>query len=195
MENNLMKKKICLLIFAAVLGLTACGKGKPEENNQTGTEQVQEYRTDVPVEELKNAVAKELGEDYWPNMALGEEEIEGLLGLKADAIEEAAAEMPMISTNVDTLIIVRADKGKLEEVEKAVADYRERMVGDTMQYPMNVGKVQASKTAVYGDYVCFVQLGGDTMEASGQGDEAVIKQCEAANERALSVIQKRLQTQ
>lgn len=184
------KIQAAILLCMTVLGLTACGTGS---QNAQGPEEVT-FRTDVSVEDLKAAVVEELGENYWPNMALNETDIEGLLGVSAQDYEEAVAEMPMISTNVDTLIIIRAKEGKTVDVEKAVTEYRERLVNDTMQYPMNIGKIQASEVAVYGNYVCFVQLGADTMKAAEQGDEEVITHCKEANVKALDAIFTKLTT-
>ncbi|NLL78462.1 MAG: DUF4358 domain-containing protein [Clostridiales bacterium] len=180
-----MKKiKAAILLCVVLLGLTACNGN---QNSAQGTEEVT-YRTDVSTEDLKAAVTEVLGEDYWPSYALNEEEIENLLGLTTDFYEEFTAEMPMISTNVDTLMIIKAKEGKTADVEKAVTKYREMLINDTFQYPMNIGKIQASEIAVYENYVCFVQLGADTMNAAEQGDDAVIAHCREANDKALNAI-------
>lgn len=50
----------------------------------------------------------------------------------------------MISTFVETFIGVQAKDGKGDDVEAALNAYRDRLVGDTMQYPMNIAKIQAS---------------------------------------------------
>ena len=61
-----------------------------------------------------------------------------------------------------------------------------------MQYPMNVGKVQASRIETVGNYVMFVQLGGDTMQAAEEGDEAVVAMCQEINDKAVEAIRGRL---
>lgn len=182
------------MISLSLFGLTACGKGNMAGGTtpaETAPE-VPAYRSDVAVADLKAAVAEEFGENYWPQMALAEADMEGLTGLTADSYEELVAEMPMISVNVDTLMIVKAKEGKAADVEKVLNDYRDRLVNDTMQYPMNIGKIQASKVAVYGNYVCFVQLGADTTEVSEQGEDAVIKYCQEVNDKALGIIEAKL---
>ena len=176
---------IGLLTGMLIAGTVACGPYVTEGTANT-------YRTDVSTQDLKTAVAEELGENYWPNMPLGEAELEGLIGVKADLYEEAAAEMPMISTNVDMLLIIKAKEGKAQEVTDAVNKYRDAMVSDTMQYPMNLGKIQASMVETYGNYVCFVQLGGDAVDAADQGEEAVIKACKEDNQKALDIIKEAL---
>lgn len=177
--------------FAAVLmsvGLAGCTKG--------GGEAKSPYREDVSAADLLAAVAEELGEDYWPNMDIPETMLEETYGLSTELYEEAAAQMPMISANVDTLIIVKAKPGKEKEAEDALLAFQKYNREEALQYPSNLGKVQASQVKAFGPYVCFVQLGGDTsfleQEASEEGDGAVIKHCEQINGKALDVIENML---
>lgn len=140
------------------------------------------------MENIKAAVMEAVGENYFPNMPLDPEMLEANFGITSDMYDDYMAEMPMISTNVDTLLIIKAKDGKVEAIEEALNTYREGMVNDTMQYPMNVGKIQASRIERIGNYVCFVQLGGDVMTAMETGEEAVIQQCSQANELVIEVI-------
>lgn len=140
------------------------------------------------METIKTAVVDALGENYWPNSAMDAQVLEGLMGITADLYDDYMGEMPMISTNVDTLLIIKAKDDKVEDVEEALNAYRENLVNDTMQYPMNLGKIQASRIERIGNYVCFVQLGGDTTEISESGEEAVISHCLEQNELAIEVI-------
>lgn len=138
---------------------------------------------------VKQALVDTLGENYWPNTAITSEMLEEAYGIAPDMYEDYFAEMPMISTNVDTIIIVKAKEEQVDAVEEAMNAYRDKMVNDTMQYPMNLGKIQASRIERIGNYVCFVQLGADTMAAMEKGDEEVIKQCQEQNELAIAVIE------
>jgi hypothetical protein len=140
------------------------------------------------MQQLKDKIVEAIGDEYWPNMALEPDMLESLVGLTGDMYDDYLAEMPMISTNVDTLLIVKTKNGNVEEVEQVLEDYREALVNDTMQYPMNLGKIQASRIERVGDYVCFVQLGGSAVDLVEQGDEAVIEQCREQNELVLEVI-------
>lgn len=142
---------------------------------------------------VREAVVEALGEDYWPDMALQPDMLESLFGVTADMYDDYLAEMPMISNNVDTLVIIKAKEGQADAVEAALTAYRENLVSDTLQYPMNVGKVQASRVEKIGNYVCFVQLGADTMETLDQGDEAVIAQCQETNELVIEIISQKVQ--
>lgn len=208
-----MKKLVVLLCTMALsFSLMACGNDAEENQNPEPTptadssvggddanvEDNNDATTDdnagattssVTVADIKQAVVDELGENYWPNTEMPAEFLEGF-GLTADMYDEFLGEMPMISTNVDTLIVIKAKDGQVEAVEGVVNAYRENLVNDTMQYPMNVGKIQASRIETFGNFVCFVQLGADVMEYAEQSDEAVIQHCQGQNELALEAIGK-----
>lgn len=142
---------------------------------------------------VKTAVTDALGENYWPNSPVMPDMLEMFFGISSDMYDDYFAETPMISTNVDTLILIKAKEGQAEAVEEALNAYRDTNVNDTMQYPMNVGKIQASRVERIGNYVCFVQLGADTMTAMESGDEAVIAQCREANELVIEIIGQQIQ--
>lgn len=202
-----MKRAFLLLGLVLVFVMTACGKKgnggetTPQSTTTQQTESIPETTgTDqqetspagntgtASMEELKNAVVEVLGENYWPNTVVEEEIFGDMFGVTPDMYEEFFAETPMISTNVDTLVIVKAKEGQVEAVETALNSYRDTMINDTMQYPMNVGKIQASRIETFGNYVCFVQLGADVSDVLDQGDEAVITKCQEENEKALEAI-------
>lgn len=155
----------------------------PEED----TAQASEEGISEEMSAIRQAVADALGEDYWPNTLLPVQWLEGY-GLTDDMYVDFWGETPMISTNADMIIVIRAAEGQIDAVEEVLNAYREVQVNDTMQYPMNVGKIQASRIEVVGDWACFVQLGADTMDLLDAGDEAVIRHCQEQNEMALEAI-------
>ncbi len=180
-----MKKRCLIWMAAAVLALaalTGCGREKQPED--AGDEQ---YAQDVDVAELEAAVAEKLGENYWPDYEISEDLLTDIYGISPDLYEAYAGKSPMISANVDTLLIVKAKEGKETAVKEALQAYHIMQVEDSLQYPMNVGKVQAGMVEEFGRYICFVQLGGDA--AGAEDDEAVIKACKEDNETALEVIE------
>ncbi len=138
---------------------------------------------------VKQAVVDKLGDNYFPNSMIEPELLEGIYGVTEEMYDDYYGEMPMISTNVDAILVVKARDGKATDVEAALNAYRDKMVNDTFQYPMNLGKIQASIVRGIGNYVCFVQLGGDVTDALEKGDEAVIEQCQEQNELALEAIE------
>ena len=188
-----MRKYIISMLMTALLivSLTACGN----KSDNTAANETEEsgYRNDVATADLKTAVTDALGDAYWPETEIPAEFLDSLYGISADLYEEYLGEMPMMSTKVDTLIIVKAKADTVTQVEEAMNAYRDMLVSDTMQYPMNIGKIQASRIETFCNYVCFVQLGGDTtatMEANPDNqDEAVIAYCQEQNQIALDAIE------
>lgn len=144
------------------------------------------------MEGVKAAILNALGDNYFPNMALMPDMLEAVFGITADMYDDYLAEMPMISANVDTLLIIRAKDDKVKEVEDLLDAYRDAQIGNTMQYPMNIGIVQASRIERIGNYVCFVQLGGDIMDIVDNGDEAVILYCQELNELVIEIISQKV---
>ena len=144
------------------------------------------------MEQLKAAAVEAAEGGYWPDMALQPDMLEMSFGITSDMYDDYMAEMPMMSAHVDTLLIVKAKEDKLETVQEIVEDYREAKVNDTMQYPMNLGKIQASQVETIGNSVVFVMLGGDTTDVEEQGDEAVVKTCQERNGKVIEAIRGQL---
>lgn len=202
---------VCSLLVVSVVLLTACGKknnGNTGENTESTTPQTSSQagnntgntlaESTEPAQEsslmyLRDAVAEALGEDYWPDSVLEPEYVQDLYGLKPDMYEDIFVETPMIGTNVDTLIIVQAKKDRVEDVEKALNTYREGEINNTMQYPMNIGKVQASRIETIDNYVLFIQLGGSSVDAEEEGEEKVMELSREQNEKALEAIRQALE--
>lgn len=202
---------VCSLLAVSVVLLTACGKknnGNTGENTESTTPQTSSQagnntgntlaESTEPAQEsslmyLRDAVAEALGEDYWPDSVMEPEYVQDLYGLKPDMYEDIFVETPMIGTNVDTLIIVQAKKDRVEDVEKALNTYREGEINNTMQYPMNIGKVQASRIETIDNYVFFIQLGGSSVDAEEEGEEKVMELSREQNEKALEAIRQALE--
>ena len=177
-----MKKLLAMIsVVVLVLGMAGCGNDSAEG---TGT---------LDMSNVKTIVTDLLGDNYFPNMELDPEMLEFVTGITSDMYEDYFAEVPMISANVDTLIVVKAANGKVDAVEEALNGYRNAQVGNTMQYPQNVGKVQASKVERIGDYVIFTMLGGDIGDILDQGDEAVIAYCQEVNDSVIEAIRDAMQ--
>lgn len=159
-----------------------------DEDMQPGGEisQTPEEGTSEEMSAIRQAVVDALGDNYWPNTQLPPEYLEAY-GLTSDMYTDFWGETPMISANVDTIIVIKASEDQIDAVKEVLDSYRDALVSDTLQYPMNLGKIQASQTEVVGDYVCFVQLGADTTDLE---DEEAIRHCQEQNELALEAIRK-----
>lgn len=219
-EIIMKKSVLYLCAGILVMGLTACGgKGEDgsasgnssvESTGTQGTEQTGGAASAEnpegsggdaaqPGEEgwseemagLRAAVVEAVGQDeYWPNMPMDGEMLNMRCGITADMYDDYMAESPMISANVDTLIIVRAKAGQADTVYDKLNAYRDALVSDTMQYPSNLGKIQSSQVEKIGDYVVFVQLGGEAGLADDE--EEAITNSQEANSKALEAIKGKL---
>lgn len=169
------------------MGSTVEDEGTSESTNEDST--IAEEPTSELSDEMQNikdAVIDALGEDYAPNMTIPAETLEGIYGISSEMYEDCLAEMPMISVNVDTLIVVKPAEGQKDKVEEALTNYQKDSQENLMNYPMNMGKIQASEVTTIGDYVVFVQLGGDT--SAYESDEDIMKHCEEDNAKAIDAM-------
>lgn len=148
-------KKIITVMMSVVLALgvfAGCSSADGEKENPGNA-------SNVTLEEIHTAVKEAYGENYLPNMEIPADILEAEFGLTKDLYAEVKAEQPMISTHVDRVVIVKAAEGKADAVEEALVEAREKKVNDTMQYPMNLAKIAASKVLRNGDYVAFLMVG------------------------------------
>ncbi|MBR6626384.1 MAG: DUF4358 domain-containing protein [Lachnospiraceae bacterium] len=137
---------------------------------------------------FKDAVAGVLGNDYFPQMAVTADMLPDMFGLTEDMYDDYLAEMPMISVNPDTLLIVKAKDGKVKDVEAALNSWRDAKIEDGHMYPASAPKYQGSKIETIGNYVILSMLGGDNMAAMEQGDDAAIKHSQEHNDKAIEAI-------
>lgn len=165
--------------------------GTPDSGQQEDSSNGHNYEEGwtEEMEKIKQAVVDNLGEDYWPNTAMTPDMMESLLGITPDMYEDYFAEMPAINVNVDMLVVIKAAADKADAVEEALLAYYDRNVSDTMQYPQNVGKIQAARVERIGSYVIFAQLGADTTAVSEEGDnEVIIAHCQEVNDLVIEII-------
>ena len=127
--------------------------------DSSASQDSQASASSVSVSSIVDAVKSAYGQTYLPQMDLTAEDIEARYGIKADDYDEAVAQVAMISTQVDTFVAVKAKDGKADAVVSALNAYRDDLVNNSMQYPMNVPKVNASKVYQNGNYVFFIMLG------------------------------------
>lgn len=167
-----------------------------EENTDEVTDG-EEGQVEYPVssgvaKELRDAVVAAFGENYPAPMEMPADYLEGMFGISPDMYESYAGDMPMIMTNVDTLLVIQPKADRFEEVKTILETYLANKTADDslrFEYPFNIGKVSAARVDVIGDCVVFTQLGGDIFGIyETEGDEAVMEACQEANQTAVDAM-------
>lgn len=184
-----MKKSVfAIAMFMTAVSLTACGGKTGAGNGETAEAVESTQAVEVDLEKVHQAVKEVYGENYIPSAPYDAQALNDIFGIPEDLYEKFIAEGPMISVHVDTFLAVKANQGKGEAVEKLLGDYRTKLVEDSMQYPMNISKVEASEVVRHGDYVFFVMLGTASDEALDQGEEAALTSAQEENKKAVDAI-------
>lgn len=203
--KKLNKKFVFAFALIAVIGLTACGsKDSNQDNNADTTPNVEtptqdkEEKEDITqpskegeeeqkiLDEIHTAVADAYGESYVANQPFDTATIQEKFGLSNDMYDAIIAQGPMMSAHVDNFIAVHPSEGNHDAVVKALNSYRDTLLEDTLQYPSNLVKIQASRVEEVGDYVFFLMLGfgDDTLE----DEEEVLASFKAQNDIAVKAI-------
>ena len=148
-----MKVKFLMgLLLVSVFMLSACSGTTGNADN--------EVKLDSQfLEKSHEAVKDAYGEDYIPSMPYELEQLKDIFGISVEDVDAFIAEGPMMSVHVDTFIAIRAKEGKGESIAAELEAYREKLIADTMQYPMNMSKINASTVYVVGDHVYCIMLG------------------------------------
>lgn len=173
-----MKKILSLVLVLSIalvsaMAFTGCGKKDV---------------TNVSLEEVHQAVKDVYGEDYLPNMEIPADTLSTLMGVTEDMYDEVIAEMPMISVNIDTFIAVKAKEGKGADVAAALNSYKDYLLNESMQYPINAAKLPASQVIEHGDYVFFVLLGAISGETEMGTEEEILAAMQTENQKAVDAI-------
>lgn len=165
---------------------TADSGPEPSDADMEAGETVQ--ISDELLAKIYTAVKREYGENYIPSMMFDEAMLNGTFGIRMDQVDSYVAEGPMISAHVETFIGIKAKEGKAADVEKALGNYRKKQIEESLQYPMNMPKLEASQVITHGDYVFFIMLGSPDMEAEEQGEEAALESAKKNNQIAVDTI-------
>ena len=160
--------------------------------SQTPSSNTTSASSTVALSTVLDAVKNAYGENYLPSMDLTAEDLKTRFGLNADDYTEAIGQVAMMSTQVDTFVAVHAKEGKAENVVSALNAYRDDLVNNSMQYPMNIPKVNASKVYQKGDYVFFIMLGAFAPDDLLADDPAAVTFHEEQNQIAIDAIDKTL---
>lgn len=204
-----MKKRLLLeIVLGIILIMTGCVKSDAEEqpvedrayvNDGNGSEDAvntlqsgAKYKVTGTMNELRSTVVKLLGDHYWPDTLLSEEELAERVGISSNMYESFLAEYQHTEAGIDMMILIEVKEGEIETVEKCLNDYREVLLKIYEQQPQNEAKVFASRIEIIDHYVCYVQLGADISFLKDKGREEMVAYCQQENERALDVLEKRI---
>lgn len=191
---------LILWVFAAPV-LTGCGGKALSDSNASSVENGRSAVNDgissdeetgsgyILMNMMKEATAEVLGENYWPDKQLTKQELETETGISEELYVEYLAEKQKVETDIDMMIIIKAKPERLTEIEDLLDVYRDSLLVKYKERPQELGKASASRIEIIDNFICFVQLGGDTSSAAQKGDEDVIAWCQQENEKAVAAIE------
>lgn len=185
-----MRKRLLAVIMALSLASGSAVYWQVPHNGVVVAEAAKKKVKTPSIKKIRKAVVNTFGENYVANMSLTSEDIKQQYGISPSWYTDIVAEVPMISAHVDTFIAVKAkNKNTRKKVKSKLAEYRNTLIADTMQYPMNVLKIQASRIYVKDNYVFFIMLGfiDNSTEETGT-DEQIIDAYKAENQKAVDAI-------
>lgn len=200
-----MKKCVAAVLIGGVFLMTGCEEQLSEDDlvNNGQAFEMQKVGDDleasnfpmlnkekfIPLTELKDNVKELLGDNYWPEVDLTEEELAQRVGITENMYVDFLAEKQVLDAHIDTMIIIQAKEAYVGAVEQALEDYRAAVIEENRDHPQNLGKAKASRMETIDNYVCFVQLGADTTAVADRGEDEIIAFCQEENERALYVLE------
>lgn len=161
---------------------------KEESEGQEDTENSL-TSSDEKLNEIYQAVKEAYGDDYVHQMAVDSEILESVYGIDGSWYEACIAETPMISVNVETFMGFKAVSGHEKDIAEALNTYKSKQLSDSVQYPMNLPKIQAAKVLEEDGYVFFVMLGSPDMEAEEKGEEDALKSAEEKNQIGIDTVE------
>lgn len=185
-NEGMMKRQIIAIVIAAAMIAGGVPAGMKWQESFTA-----EAAKKVPsIKKIYNSIVQAYGENYVADYSLTTEEINERYGLSSKWYKAAVSDIPLISARIDTLVIVRAKNAKTKKkIKKKLQEYQRVQIEDTLQYPMNLLKAQASKVYTKGDYVCFFMLGFISNELEETGtEEEQIKGFEEQNQIAVDAV-------
>lgn len=198
----------CIVFMAMSVMLTGCGnrhtdggysgrayvnEGGGIDGDAVNTLQAgSEYRIVTPMIELKEAVVDILGENYWPDALLSDEELAERTGISGNMYKNFMAEYQHSEAGIDMMILVEAREDCVGDVERYLNEYRELLLNIYDNQPLNKAKIFASRIETIQNYVCYVQLGADITKLEENGEEEMIAYCQQENERAVDILEKKI---
>lgn len=144
------------------------------------------------LQKIHNMIKRAYGENYWPSMQRQDDEeyMKEVLKLDPAWCDDVIVDVAMISAHADMLVLVDASEGNVENVKNALDAYKDYLVNESLQYPMNAARVRGAVVDVVGDYVCFSILGGVLDDDSWvTSEEELVEYYESVSQNAIRVLQ------
>ena len=139
------------------------GDGAEDPGQGDGTDNPGDGEEQTKLRQVYDAVMKEMFPDGGPSMMQVEtaEEVEEMTGITSDMADEVLISMAMINTQVDSFIGVLAKDGKVADVEKALNDYRDKIIAQREEFPYlpdHLPKAKGAQVVTEGNYVFYLSL-------------------------------------
>lgn len=197
--------ELSAVFLAAALSFGGCGRNgsdnsrayidesdRMEEDAVNTFQAGSKYRIVTPMMELKEAVEDIIGENYWPDTLLSEEELAERTGISENMYDSFMAEYQRSEAGIDMMILVKAKEDSVEDVERYLNEYRELLLKIYENQPQNEAKIFASRIETIQNYVCYVQLGADITALKDLGRDEMVYYCQQENERAIDILERKI---
>ncbi|MCL2087813.1 MAG: DUF4358 domain-containing protein [Oscillospiraceae bacterium] len=119
-------------------------------------------QTSVSAQAVLEHIKSAYGEHYPPSIPMTQEQLLQY-GLTPDLYDECAHETAAITVYLNKVVVVKAKPEKINEVEAALETFRHDIITNTLQYPMNIEKAQATSVTRKGNYIALI-LAGETLQ-------------------------------
>ncbi|MDL2289349.1 DUF4358 domain-containing protein [Clostridia bacterium OttesenSCG-928-F22] len=172
-----MKKILaaCFALLTALTMLSGCNSSAPSPTPSASVAATPTPAAKTPtVDEILSAIKQACGDGYLPNMPLDDETLVAQFNLDLDWAEDIKGEMPAIGFHPDRVIVVKAKEGQADNVEKALNDAKRFLIDESLQYPANSAKVNATTVVRNGNYIALLLIGApdDRMDATEEQRQA-----------------------
>lgn len=165
-NKELFKMKrivLCLMTFAMLLSVAACGTSGKKTNDVTLTPS-----------EIEQKIADAVGKDnYLCDTEIDKDWLQNSWQLDMSKVESYVAKQNSIgSVNPDCVIVLKVKDGYADDAVKALNTYYAQVVDYIRQYPFGTAKVMNARIYQSGDYVLYIIAGasydGDDSEAEAK---------------------------
>ncbi len=179
---------LALTLAAALLAGCSGNGGSSSSDGNNGQSSSSQPVKEVSVDEVLTAIKEAYGDDFLADTEIPAEMMEIEFPVPSDIVKEMKGMMPTIGFHPDRIVVVQAVEGKGADVEAELKKIRENMIQNSMTYPANIAKVNASQVLRNGDTVCFL-LAGAVNEDMDASEEDAQKFAEAEVQKGVDAFQ------